>query len=166
MSVTGDILRSWRAPRAVMRGLLAAGPREDRSLAFLMLACLLLFLAQWPRLAREAALAPEVPLEARLGGALMATLFLLPLIAYGIAGLSRILLQLAGWRVAWAAARLALFWAMLATGPLALLHGIAAVVLPPGPALTLAGIAVAAAFLLIWGACLREAALEAPAARA
>jgi hypothetical protein len=29
MAVTADIVRTWRGPRAVMRGLLAQGKREE-----------------------------------------------------------------------------------------------------------------------------------------
>ena len=54
MSVALDILRTFRAPRAVLRKRIASGAREDRALAILMGACLLIFVAQWPRLSREA----------------------------------------------------------------------------------------------------------------
>lgn len=93
MSMSGDIMRSWRAPGRVVAEMLAAGAREDRALAHLLIACGLLFVAQWPRLARAAAEDPSVPFEARLGGALMATLFMLPLILYGIAAASHLVLR-------------------------------------------------------------------------
>ena len=80
MSVTSDILRSWHSPRLVMRARLSQGVREDRALAVLFCACLMMFIAQWPGLARAAQGAPDVPLQARLGGALLATMFLLPLV--------------------------------------------------------------------------------------
>ena len=54
MSVTTDIVRTWRRPRLVMRDLLAQGRREDRAIAFLMISCFLIFVAQWPRLRRVA----------------------------------------------------------------------------------------------------------------
>lgn len=165
MGVAADILRSWRAPRTVMRGLLAQGPREDRALVFLMLGCLFAFLGQWPVLARAAAADPSVPLEARLGGALMGALFLGPLAAYGVAAASGLVLRAVGAAVPWHAARLALFWALLAVGPLVLLRGLVAGALGPGPVSTAAGLAVAAAFLAIWGASLAAAALEPPAAK-
>ena len=52
MALTVDIVRTWRAPRAVIRGLLNQGRREDRAVAFVMIACFLIFVAQWPRLKR------------------------------------------------------------------------------------------------------------------
>lgn len=68
MSVTADILRSWHSPRLVLRARLSQGVREDRALAVLLCACLMMFIAQWPALARAAQAAPDVPLQARLGG--------------------------------------------------------------------------------------------------
>ena len=65
MTITTDILRSWRHPRAVIREKLRAGDREDRALAVLMGASLLLFVAQWPGLSRAAFQDPSVPLDAR-----------------------------------------------------------------------------------------------------
>ena len=55
MGVAADIGRSLRhGPRAVMRDQLAQGINEPRALAVLMLGCALIFVAQWPRLMREA----------------------------------------------------------------------------------------------------------------
>lgn len=156
MSMSGDILRSWRAPGRVVAGMLAAGAREDRALAHLLIACGLLFVAQWPRLARAAAEDPAIPFEARLGGALMATLFMLPLILYGIAAASQMVMRALGRPPGWAGARVALFWALLAASPAILAQGLAAG-LAPGPAATAAGWAVLAAFLWIWGAGLAAA---------
>jgi len=49
-----------------VRAILAQGPREDRALATLLGACVILFIAQWPFHARAAYLDPSIPLEARL----------------------------------------------------------------------------------------------------
>lgn len=160
MAVTGDILATWRRPRRVMRRLLAGGAREDRALAILMGACAVIFVAQWPRLARDAHLDPSVPLDARLAGALLATVFILPLLAYGLAALSHVLARALGGRGTFAGARVALFWSLLATAPLMLFQGLVAGFLGPGPGLTLLGLVVLAAFLAIWGASLRVAEFE------
>lgn len=160
MSVTGDIARSYRAPRRVMRGLLAGPVREDRALAYLMLACLLTFVAQWPRLARAAHLDPSVPLDARIGGALVALMFVAPLACYVLAGVVHLGLRAAGIRSSGYSARLALFWALLATAPLQLAYGLLRGLAGPTPGVQLVGIGVLAALVAIWGAGLREAALE------
>ena len=160
MSLTQDILRSYRAPRAVLRRRIGPEPREDRALAVLMGACLLLFVAQWPGHARAAHLAPEVPLDARLTGALMGTIFLLPLLAYAVAAASHLLLRLFGGQGTFHGARMALFWAMLAVAPLMLLNGLVRGMIGPGPAEPATGAVAAMAFLAIWGAGLRVAEFE------
>ncbi len=162
MSVSGDIVESWRAPGAVIRRRLAEGPREDRAAGILLLACLFAFVAQWPGLVRAAAADPAVPFEARLGGALMGTMFLVPLLAYGVAAASRLVLRAFGVAVPWHGARLALFWAMLAVGPLVLGHGLLAAALGEGLVPSLVGAGVAAAFLAIWAAALAAARVEPP----
>ena len=166
MSVSADILHSWRDPRGVVRGLLAHGTREDRALAYLMTACALGFLAQWPRLVRQAQIDDTVPLAALMGGALMGWLFIAPLLLYGLAALLRLVMLALRRPVGWYAARLALFWSMLATSPLWLLHGLVAGLAGPGlPSLVVGGAALVAFFWQL-GSALATAALEAPAARA
>lgn len=156
MSVTDDILRSYRAPREVLRRRIA-GAGEDRALALLMAACLVMFVAQWPYLARLAFEDRSVPLEARLAGALMGWLFIVPLAAYAVAAVTCVLARLAGSPITGFGARMALFWALLAASPLWLLNGLVAGLVGPGPALTMAASAAGLAFLVIWGAGLREA---------
>lgn len=157
MAVTDDILRTYRAPRAQMRRMLDAGQRDDRALAVLIGACVLIFVAQWPRLAREAYLDEAIPFEARLTGALFAWLFLAPILAYGVAALSHLVARAAGGRGSFFSARLALFWTLLATAPLFLLSGLVAGFIGAGTAAAAVGILTAGAFLVIWIACLAEA---------
>ena len=71
MSVTADITATYRGPGRVMAKLLAMGQREDRALALLMAGCAVVFIAQMPRLAREAHLSGQ-ELNILLGGALLA----------------------------------------------------------------------------------------------
>jgi len=158
MALTTEIVRTYRAPRAVMRRLLAQGPREDRAIAYLMGACLVIFVGQWPRLRREALMAPEgPPFEALVGAALFGWVFIMPLVFYGIAALSHVVARLFGGQGAWWSARIALFWTLLAVSPLMLFYGMVAGLVGPGPELTLAGLPVALAFVAIWGLSLAEA---------
>jgi hypothetical protein len=157
MTVTGDMLATWRRPRQILRAKLAGGVRDDRALAVLMGACMLIFIAQWPRLSREAHLDPSVPLDARIGGALMATIFLLPIVLYALAAVSHLVARLFGGRGSHFGARLALFWALLCTAPLMLFQGLVAGFLGPGPQLLLVGGIVALAFLWLWLTLLIEA---------
>jgi hypothetical protein len=159
VSVIADILHAYRRPRAAMRRHLAAGAREDRALGFLVLACLLIFVAQWPRLARQAHLDDAVPLQALIGGALMAWLFIAPLAFYAIAAVSAAVARMMGGRGDWFASRLALFWSLLVISPLLLVNGLLAGFLGAGGASMMVGLVVLALFLYLWGAALVEAEL-------
>lgn len=150
MAISSDIIASYRDPSGVVGRILAGPVREDRALALLIGAGVLIFVAQWPVAARGAHLDPSVPLDARLSGALMASLFIVPLLAYGLAGLSHLVAQAMGGRGSFYRARIALFWALLATAPLMLGHGLVAGMIGPGAGLTLIGVIVFAAFLRIW----------------
>lgn len=150
MSVSTDILESYRAPGRVMVRKLAQGPREDRALATLMGALGLIFVGQWPGLIRAARLDPSIPVDARIGGALMGLMFLMPLIAYGVAALVRIVARVLGGKGSWFGARLALFWSLLAVSPLMLVQGLIAGLTGPGPLLSVMEGVVLAAFLWLW----------------
>ena len=117
MAVTRDIVEAHWRPRRVMARLLAMGLREDRALAMLMGACLVLFMSQWPYRARQAH---------ETGGTLTDTIqhdavgliFVLPLLAYGLAALLRLVTRASiGAAADFYSARLALFWALLASTP-------------------------------------------------
>jgi hypothetical protein len=156
MAIVDDILATYRHPRQVIRRKLSAGPREDRALATLFGACVMLFIAQWPALARAAELDPSQPLDARMGGALLGIVFLLPLIAYGIAAISHLFARTLGGKGNHFGARFALFWALLAIAPAMLLNGLLRGLLGPGVIALGAGIVVLGLFLFIWGAMLIE----------
>ena len=156
MSVTRDIAATYRSPGAVMRRLLAMGQREDRALAILMAGCVVMFIAQWPQLARKAYLTDQ-ELNPLLGGALLAWAFIAPLILYAIALISHWIARILGGNGTGFGARMALFWALLAASPLVLLHGLVAGFIGPGPALTAIGVMWVVAFMVFWALGLREA---------
>ncbi len=166
MALTDDILHSWRSPDRVMRNLLADGRREGRALAFLIGACLLIFLAQWPRLARLAQQEPEIPFQAFIAGAMMGWLFIAPILLYGVAALLQLACRLLRRPISGWAARLAFFWALLAASPLWLLNGLIAGLLGPGLVTSVLGFAILVAFFWLLLRMLAAAALEAGAAKA
>ncbi|WP_306132185.1 YIP1 family protein [Roseivivax marinus] len=149
MSVATNIVATYRRPGAVVRRLLADGPREDRALAMLMGACTLTFVSQWPVLSRQAHLNGE-ELNPMLGGALFGWLFVAPLLFYALAAIGHGVARLLGGKGTWGAARIALFWSFLASTPLILLNGLTAGLVGTGPALSLVGLAWCAAFLWFW----------------
>lgn len=156
MPVTTDISATYRGPRRVMQRLLEMGQREDRALAFLMTACGIVFVAQLPRLAREAHLTGQ-ELNMLLGGTLLAWVVIAPLIFYLLAGLSHVIARLLGGQGDWYGARLALFWSLLSSTPLLLLHGLVAGFVGPGPALQGVGILWLGVFMWFWISSLLQA---------
>lgn len=156
MPVTRDIVATYRGPRRVVRRLLDAGPREDRALVILVAACGVIFIAQWPRLAREAHLTGQ-ELNPMLGGALLAWIFIAPLILYTLALISHGLARMLRAKGTAYGARVALFWALLATSPIMLLHGLVAGFIGPGPGLQAVGLIWLSFFGWFWVAGWLEA---------
>ncbi len=156
MSITLSIVSSYRRPRDVFRGLLAQGRREDRALMYLMVSCLLLFAAQWPRLMREAESGGEVPFQALVAGALFGWLFLAPLFFFAVAAVLHLMLRGLRRSSTWHGARMVLFWSLLAISPAMLFHGLLLGYAGPGPGATVVGFVVLGAFLYILAQGLRE----------
>jgi len=159
MPVTRDIVATYRGPRRVMRRMLAMGQREDRALVLLMGACIVMFVSQWPTLARRSYIEGD-ELNMLLGGALLGWLFIAPLFLYVLAAATRLVARVVGGKGDHYGARLALFWALLAAGPLVLLNGLVAGFIGPGPQLTLVGALWFGVFCWFWIACLIEAETE------
>lgn len=144
------VMQSWWAPRRVVRGLRAMPERVK--LVVLMAAMLIFLVAQAPIHARAAFLDPSIPLGARMGGSLLAVMFLMPVLVYGLAMAVGALSRLTPWRLSQEDSRLALFWALLAVSPAMLLAGLVGGMIGPGPALTLSQALAGIGFLVIWGA--------------
>ncbi|UWR13625.1 YIP1 family protein [Sulfitobacter sp. M368] len=161
MSATRDIVATYRGPGQVVRRLTGQGPREDRALIYLMLGCLMVFVAQTPRLAREAH-ETGADLGMSMGGTLMAWLFIAPLLLYLIASLSHLVARALGSSLSGFGARVALFWALLAASPILLLWGLTAGFVGPGIEMTSVGVIWVAVFLWFWLGGLRGAAKGAP----
>jgi hypothetical protein len=159
MAATRDIVATYRGPGRVMRQILARETREDRALIYLMLGCLIVFVAQTPRLAREAFETGQ-ELNALLGATLMAWIFIMPLVLYCLAGLTGWIARLMGSKITSYGARMALFWALLATSPLMLLWGLTAGFIGPGTQLTALGGLWLAAFVWFWVGGFRAAAAK------
>lgn len=155
LAVTTDILASYRSPGTVLRRLAAGPEHEGRLLAYLMLGCLMIFVAQLPRLSRDAALDPSADITERASGELLFWMLIAPLIFYGLAALSRWIAKLFSGRGTWYTARLALFWAVLAAAPLWLLRGMVAGFIGPGFPLDVVGLIALVGFGIIWVAGLR-----------
>ncbi|GAB4271708.1 MAG: YIP1 family protein [Pararhodobacter sp.] len=165
MSVTRDILSSYYRPRSVVARLGGGPRREARALVYLMIACAMFFVAQWPVLSRRAHFDESIPLEGMMAGALFGWIFIAPLAFYGLGGVLTLALKLVRRTIDGGEVRLALFWALLVASPLALLHGLTTGMIGTGPATVLTFVLLVAVFLGVLVAGLRVA-LEAARLRA
>ncbi len=161
MALTGDIVSSYVRPAQVLRRR-RAGSGEDRALITVMLACGLIFVAQWPRLSREAYISGQ-DVQSLIGGALMGWLFVAPLALYALAGIAHLVARIMGGQGTYLGSRFALFWALLAASPLWLLWGLTAGFVGPGPALNVVGLLAIGAFLGIWSVGLWDVERPSPA---
>jgi len=156
MGVAADILRSLRhGPRAVVREQLAQGPNESRALAFLMIGCALVFVAQWPRLMREAQLTGD-DFTRLVAYALLGWLTIWPLAFYGLSALAHAISRGTGGQGTPFGARIALFWSWLASSPLALLTGLLAGLTGASVLTNLAGALWMLIFVAFWALSQRE----------
>jgi hypothetical protein len=106
-----------------MARLLGIGKREDRIFAMLLGGCLVLFMSQWPYRSRQSHLSGQTLTDYIQHDAL-ALIFILPLLAYGFAGLLRLVSRVFGAKADYYTARLAFFWALLAASPTVILSGL------------------------------------------
>lgn len=164
MSTVAAILRSYRAPREVIRTHRASGADESLGLMWLFIACILFFVARLPEASRDSHFASlegiDQPVASLALPLFYGTVLLAPLMFMLIAAVSHLVARLFGAQGTWLDARLALFWALLCTAPAVLFQGLIAGFVGPGPGLTLANVIVFAVFLFIWINCL--IALERP----
>jgi hypothetical protein len=156
MTITTDLMATWTAPRAALRRHLARGASEPFAFALLLVFLILAFVAQWPLAAREAYLANEPSAAPRILARAYGVLLVIP-VAYLLAAGSRLAGMALGGRGTWYAARIALFWALAAVGPLLLLQGLVAGMVGPGPGLWVVSALVGLGFLWLWLTMLHEA---------
>jgi hypothetical protein len=156
MTVSTDLVATWRRPRVVLRQHLARGQSEAFAFTLLLVFLILAFVGQWPVAAREAYLAQDPSALPRILARAFAVLATIPL-WYALAALSRLVARALGGRGTWYGARIALFWALAAVGPLMLLQGLVSGMIGPGPGLSAVTVVVGIAFLSLWATLLHEA---------
>ncbi|SMY07593.1 hypothetical protein LOM8899_01730 [Flavimaricola marinus] len=139
-----------------MRDMLAMGPREDRAIAYLLVGCLLIFVAQWPRLSRIAFL-DGVEFDRLVAYEFVSWMIVWPLIFYAIAALLHGLMLLFRQPSRMWSARIVLFWSVLATSPVGLLYGLASGLIGVSPGTQLVGAIWLGALVLFVAQGLREA---------
>jgi Yip1 domain len=156
VTVSTELVTTWRAPRAALRRHLARGVSEPFAFTLLLVFLVLAFIGQWPVAAREAFLADEPSAAPRILARAFAVLASMPL-WYGLAALSHLVARAFGGRGSWYGARIALFWALATVGPLMLLQGLVAGMIGPSPGLWVISIGAGLGFLYLWLTMLHEA---------
>ncbi len=157
MALTSNLVSTYTRPKVVIRGMLDQGENEGRAVGILIIACFIIFVARWPSLSREAFLDPSIPLQGRMGGALVGLVLIAPLLFYGLAALSHLVAKIFNGKGSYYSARLALFWSLFATTPLFLLVGLVDGFIGEGSASTVCQFILLIVFLYIWLFCLIEA---------
>ena len=156
MTVSTELVSTWRAPRAALRRHLARGRSEAFAFTLLLVFLILAFVGQWPVAARDAFLAGEPSAAPRILARALAVLATIPL-WYGLAALSHLVARALGGQGSWYAARIALFWALATVGPLMLLQGLVGGMIGKGHGLWLVSALVGVGFLWLWLTMLHEA---------
>ena len=159
MSASKEILRAYRGFGASMRRQMATSPGEERLLAYLVIACLIFFVARVPNLLELSAAraTDEVSSIAIFVTNLVGSFFFAPLMLYGLAAISHIIARGFAGHGSFFHARLALFWALLVVSPLALLSTVLQTALPFGWLEQVLWLVKFLVFAFAWASCLSEA---------
>lgn len=152
MALTQDIIATYKGPGRVVARFLAQGRNEVRTLLFVLIAGVMMFVSSTPYQAREAELDPDIPLVARMYWSAFLYILILPILLYLFAlliwGLARIARrQVTGYEV-----RFTLVWALLASTPVMLLLGLTAGFIGPSIQLQVVGYIWLAVFGWFWAA--------------
>jgi hypothetical protein len=174
MGVASDIPRAWIHPARVMTERFKQGPDDKVAFVYVAVGSVLGFVAQLPtivRRAREPAPALEAELISNAGegrilsvpenmidakfeffmsGALMAWIFVVPLILYIVALLSHWIARVIGGKGTALRARVALFWSFLVVTPGLLLSGLTTGFIGDGIQAQLVGMITVCAFFWVW----------------
>ncbi len=123
MSLLSDIVAAYKAPKREMRRHIDNVIAEEQTLFFAMLFGGFSFLAQLPDIAKRAHIT-EQSLSAMTAAQFIASVFMMPLLMYGIAAISHFICARFGGQGDHIGARRALFWAAVVTAPVLLLSAV------------------------------------------
>ena len=138
MSVVSNVLYTYRSPSKAFERMYARPDSEATSLGYLMGACFLTYVAQWPYLARQAHL-EEFNLQTSLAASLLAWLLIAPLLLYTLAIELYFFHKFFKGSKTSAQIRVGLFWSFLAATPLMMLFGLVKGFLGHGTAESIVG---------------------------
>ena len=138
MSIVSNVIRTYRSPSNAFELMYARPANEATSLGYLMGACFLTYVAQWPYLARQAHL-EEFNLQTSLAASLLAWLLIAPLLLYTLAIVLYFFHKLFKGSKSSAQIRMGFFWSFLAATPIMMLFGLVKGFLGDGTAENIVG---------------------------
>jgi len=154
VSLLNDIINAHKAPRVEMRRHIDNGIAEEQTLFFAFLFGGMNFVSLLPEMAKRAHIL-DTPLFGLAAQQLIASVFMMPLLMYGIAAISHFVIErFFGGQGDHIGARRALFWAGCVTLPILLLSAVVTIFFPP--AKTILALATTGIFLWQWISNLRE----------
>jgi hypothetical protein len=145
MTLISEINASYRTPKLEMRRQIEDGIREEQTLFFALLFGLLSFLSLLPEIAKRAYIMND-SLPALAAAQFIASVFMMPLLMYGIAALSHIILAKFGGQGDYVGTRRALFWAAVVTSPVILASSVLSIYFP----VVKISLAILTTFIFIW----------------
>lgn len=162
MSVTRDILASYRRPREVFERRMRGD--EGLALTYVIVFGLIVFVSLLPGFSRQAELQPELGnFPSLVYSGFLGAVFLAPLVFYLLAGLIWILTRPFA-SVSGLSIRLGLFWGALASTPLLLLRGLTEGIMGQGNELQLVVVLWGIAFITFFTIAMRIAYMRTKAA--
>ena len=123
MSVVSNLIYTYRSPSKAFEFMYSRPTNEATSLGYLMGACFLTYVAQWPYLARQAHL-EDFNLQTSLAASLLAWLLIAPLLLYCVAILVYFLHRVLGGGKTSGQISVGLFWSFFAATPMMMLFGL------------------------------------------
>lgn len=156
MTVTREIVRSYRGFGASMQRQIDSNPGEERVLVYLVMACLIFFIARVPGLLElsAAAATAEISSVALFVTNLVGSFFFAPLMLYGLAALSHVVAKIFRGKGSFFHARLGLFWSLLLVSPLALVSTIIQSALPMEWLAQVLSFVMFVLFAYVWASCI------------
>ncbi len=121
-----------------MRELLSQGIREDRAIAYVMVACFIIFVSRLPAIQYEV-IQGQGDFQRDATYSFMGLMMFAPLLLYALAAIIHIFGRLIGGKGSFFTVRLSLFWVLLASTPALLLYGLTIGFVGPGSQADLVG---------------------------
>lgn len=155
MAFLHEAKKAFLIPGEAARKIADSGLTEERALGYLMGGCLAHGLATAVRVYWEAP--GDESLAGKIAGVLLGALVFAPLLMYFVAAASRLAAKALGGGGSWLEARLALFWSLFATAPLAVAGAVLISVFEGSQAVSkAAGAVTGVAFAMVWLSCLAQ----------